>query len=100
MRRGFLCNYGVLARPGIPDHTYRYGIEKVHSCLLVSANSRLGARRTGLELPQEPQIIFVKQRDVSDVITDHGDAFDAEAEPPAGPDFRVVAHVLEHLGMH
>src|SRR5207302_11505236 len=52
------------------------------------------------ELPQKPQIIFVEEPDVVDAIADHGDAFDAKAEGPAGPDFGIVTDVLEHLRMH
>src|SRR2546429_5407369 len=56
--------------------------------------------RAASKLPQKPQIIFVEEPDVVDAIADHGDAFDAEAEGPAGPDFGIVADVLEHLRMH
>src|SRR3989475_12923980 len=52
------------------------------------------------KLFQNPQIIFVEEPEVVDAIADHGDAFDAEAEGPAGPDFGIVADVLEHLRMH
>src|ERR1043165_7739907 len=52
------------------------------------------------ELPQKPQIIFVEQPDIIDAITNHGDAFDAEAKGPAGPHFRIVADVFEHPRMH
>src|ERR1035438_2817995 len=53
-----------------------------------------------LELLQEPHVIFVEEADVSDAVADHRDALDAKAEGPAGPDFRVVADVLEYLGVH
>ena len=53
-----------------------------------------------LKLLQETHIVFVEQPDVVDPVADHGDAFDAETEGPAGPDFRIVADVLEHLRMH
>src|SRR2546427_6294367 len=52
------------------------------------------------KLFQKPQIILVEQPDVVDAIADHGDALDAEAEGPAGPHFRIVADVFEHLRMH
>src|SRR5581483_8093662 len=52
-----------------------------------------------LELPQESHVILVKQPDVVNVVAQHGDAFDAEAKSPPGPDFRIVTHVFEHLGM-
>src|ERR1035438_1472397 len=53
-----------------------------------------------LELLQEPHVIFVEEADVSDAVADHRDALDAKAEGPAGPAFRVVADVLEYLGVH
>jgi hypothetical protein len=53
-----------------------------------------------LKLLQKPRVVFVEEADVVDAVTDHRDAFDAEAERPAGPDFRVVADVLEDLGVH
>src|ERR1035441_911765 len=53
-----------------------------------------------LELLQKPHVILVEEADVSDAIADHRDALDAEAERPARPGFRVVADVLEDLGMH
>src|ERR1043166_605727 len=53
-----------------------------------------------LELPQKAQIVFVKQPDVVDPIPDHRNPLDAEAEGPASPYLRIVAHVLEDLGMH
>src|SRR6266536_6469184 len=52
------------------------------------------------ELPQKPQVIFVKQPDIIDAIADHGNAFDAEAERPPGPDLGIVADVFKHLRMH
>src|ERR1035438_1097781 len=58
------------------------------------------ARPTGLKLFQKPDVVFVKEADVVDAVTNHGDALDAEAECPAGPDFGVVADVLKHLRMH
>src|ERR1035441_9504691 len=53
-----------------------------------------------LELLQKPHVILVEEADVSDAIADHRDALDAEAERPARPRFRVVADVLEDLGVH
>src|SRR6267142_5149757 len=53
-----------------------------------------------LKLLQEPHVVFVEEANVVDAITDHRDAFDAEAERPAGPDFGIVADVLEDLRMH
>src|SRR6266436_1068331 len=52
------------------------------------------------EQPQKPHVILIKQPDVVDAVADHGDALDAEAEGPAGPDFRIVADVVEHLRVH
>src|SRR5215831_1641944 len=52
-----------------------------------------------LELPQEPQIIFIKKPDVIDRITNHRDPFDAKSERPARPGFRIVADILKHLRM-
>src|SRR3989442_3677401 len=73
------------------------------SCLLMKVSvpsQRVGTTHPLLKLFQKPQIILVEQPDVVDAITDHGDALDAEAEGPAGPDFRIVTDVLEHLRMH
>src|SRR5437016_5321332 len=53
-----------------------------------------------LELLQKTEIVFVKEPNVIDAIPNHGDALDAEAKGPAGPDFRVVADVFKDLGMH
>src|SRR6266850_3141711 len=53
-----------------------------------------------LKLFQESHVVFVEEADVVDAVAEHGDAFDAEAERPAGPDFRIVADVLEDLRMH
>src|SRR5215510_5202556 len=56
--------------------------------------------REKLKLPQKPHVVLVEQPDVVDPIPDHRDAFDAEAEGPAGPDLGIVADVLEHLRVH
>src|SRR5689334_17801559 len=53
-----------------------------------------------LELAQEPHVVLVKQPDVVDAVAKHGDALDTEAESPSGPDFRIVANILEDLRMH
>src|ERR1700728_243293 len=55
--------------------------------------------RADLKLTQEPYVIFVKEANVGDVVADHGDALDAEAERPTAPNFRVVADLLEDLWM-
>src|SRR6185312_3064248 len=52
------------------------------------------------KLPQKPHIILVEQPDVADPVANHGNAFDAEAERPAGPDFRIVADVFENFRVH
>jgi len=49
-----------------------------------------------LKLLQEPDVVLVEKPDVVDAVADHGDAFDAEAEGPAGPDLWIVADFLEH----
>src|SRR5688572_1444938 len=48
-----------------------------------------------LKLPEETDIILIKQTDIVNLVTDHGDAFDAETEGPAGPDFGIVSDVFE-----
>src|SRR5580765_4822556 len=53
-----------------------------------------------LELPQESHVVLVKQPDVVDTIAQHRDAFDAEAEGPTAPHFRIITDVLEDLRMH
>src|SRR5215475_8352080 len=53
-----------------------------------------------LELPQEPQIILIKQPDVVDPVPNHRNALDPESKCPAGPNFRIVADILEYLWMH
>jgi len=50
-----------------------------------------------LELPQKPQIIFVKQTDIVDPIPDHGNPFDPEPERPARPNLGIIPDVFEHL---
>src|SRR5271165_960689 len=52
------------------------------------------------KLFQEPHVVFVEEADVVDAVAEHGDAFDAEAERPPGPDGGIVANGLEHLRMH
>ena len=56
--------------------------------------------RAKLKLLQEPHIVFVKEADIVDAVTDHGDAFDAKAERPAGPDFGVVTDNFKDRRMH
>src|SRR5882724_9697657 len=63
-------------------------------------HERYRVRFARSELFQEPHVVFVKEADIVDAVTEHGDAFDAEAERPAGPHFGVVADVLEDLRMH
>src|SRR5687767_8952843 len=53
-----------------------------------------------LELFQETRVVFVEEANVVNAVTNHGDAFDAEAERPASPDFRIVINILENLWMH
>src|SRR5689334_21813862 len=53
-----------------------------------------------LELHQEPQIVFVKQPDVVDSISNHRNPLDPESERPARPNFRIVADILKYLRMH
>ena len=69
-------------------------------CLLIIVLARADARPTASKLFQEAHVVFIEEADVVDAVAEHGDAFDAEAERPAGPDFRIVADVLEHLRMH
>jgi hypothetical protein len=51
-----------------------------------------------LERPQEPHVILGEQVDVIDAVTNHRDAFDAEAEAPHGSDraltIRLFAAIL------
>src|SRR5580700_10311908 len=54
----------------------------------------------GSKLSQKPHVVLVKQADVIDAVTQHGEAFNTEAEGPAGPNFRVVADIAEDFGMH
>src|SRR5262245_52150827 len=54
----------------------------------------------GLELLQKADIILVKEPDVVDAIADHGDAFDAKTEGPAGPHFWIVSHILKYRRMY
>src|SRR5262245_26304086 len=51
------------------------------------------------ELAEAARVVLVEEADFVDSVADHGDAFDAKAERPAGPDFGIVADVLEHFGM-
>src|SRR5262245_9985806 len=53
-----------------------------------------------LELPQKPQIIFVKQPDVVNAVPNHCDPLDAEPEGPTRPHLSIVSHVFEHLRVH
>src|SRR5581483_2528074 len=52
------------------------------------------------KLPQEPQIVLVKQSNVINPVADHCDPLDPKAERPAGPNLRIITDVLEHLRMH
>ena len=54
----------------------------------------------GLELIQEPQVVFVEQADVGDAVFAHSEAFDAEAEGPAGVFFAVDADGVEDVGVN
>src|SRR4051812_17490017 len=56
--------------------------------------------RSPLKLVQETSVVFVEKANVVDLVTDHGDGFDAEAEGPAAPDFGIVADVFENFRMH
>src|SRR5690349_12116862 len=53
---------------------WRFHMSKKRICVKIGHQPKVK-----LELSQKPQIIFVKEPDVVDAITDHGDAFDAEA---------------------
>src|SRR5262245_32444502 len=59
-----------------------------------------GFKWSWLELLQKADIILVKEPDVVDAIADHRNAFDAKTEGPAGPHFRIVAHILKHRWMN
>src|SRR5438128_494132 len=74
------------------------GKEMIESATGPSPPSR--PSRDNSKLLQKPHIILVEQPDVADPIANHRDAFDAEAEGPAGPDFGIVADVFKHRGMH
>src|SRR6266481_2423603 len=59
----------------------------------------VGLSSCDLELPQEPQIVCVKQADIVDSITNHRDPLDPESERPARPNFRIVTNVFKYLRM-
>src|SRR5205823_3934268 len=53
-----------------------------------------------LKLIQKSNVVLVEKANVVDLVTDHGDAFDAEAEGPAAPDFGIVADIFKNFRMH
>src|SRR2546427_12219156 len=62
--------------------------------------SQVGPAAGGSKLFQKSQIVFVKQSDIIDGVSDHGNALDAKAEGPTAPDVRVVADIFEDLRVH
>ena len=54
--------------------------------------------RTLAELAEEANVVFVKEPNIVDAVTNHGDPFDAETKGPTSPHFRIVADILENLG--
>src|SRR3989449_985537 len=56
--------------------------------------------RSSCELIEEAEVVLEEEADVVHAVLQHGDPLDAHAERPAGDLFGIVAHVLQHLGMH
>src|SRR6266550_1473011 len=77
-----------------------YFLSQLRVSFTVKSTQSMESEETGpSKLPQKSHVVLIKQPDIVDAISNHGDALDAEAEGPTGPDLRVVPHILEHLGM-
>src|SRR5690348_13413231 len=72
---------------------------KSAKCKIVCSSPRLCGESFRSELPKEPDVVFDEAADVLDGVLSHGDAFDAQAEGPAGVFFGVDAAVGEDVGM-
>lgn len=51
------------------------------------------------KLAQEAHIAFEEEANIGDTVQEHGDAFDADAEGPAAPDFGINVTGFEDIGV-
>src|SRR3954466_7740181 len=63
------------------------------------ASNQMPPLGEALELFEEAEVVFDEEADVVDAVLAHGDAFDAEAEGPAGVNFRIDFAVGEDVGV-
>ena len=53
-----------------------------------------------LELVEEAEVVFVEEANIGDAEFSHSEAFDAEAEGPAGVAFTIDAYSVEDIGVN